>query len=44
MEDFDDFYPSMKIFCLKLLFFQTLFVYLPMILSKDHDIMEKAHT
>ena len=44
MEEFDDFYPSMKIFCLKLLFFQTLFVYLPMILSKNHDIMEKAHT
>lgn len=43
-EKFDDLYPSMRDFCHFLLYIQTLFVYLPTILNKDHDIMEKAHT
>ena len=41
-EKFDDFYPSIRDFCHFLLYIQTLFVYLPTILSKNHDIMEKA--
>jgi len=41
-EEFDVFYPSSRDFCHFLLCIQTLFVYLPTILNKDHDIMEKA--
>ena len=43
-DKFKYFYPSMREVGYFPLSFQALFVYLSTILSKDHDIMEKAHT